>query len=123
MDDIDKTRAMHLRDVSIANFRSCRDTALRLQKNLTVLVGENNAGKSNVIDALRLSTVPLSKRRTRYFEVDDVARDHPRDAVTIETTFADLTEFQAAHYIAAYDMSDQTATYRTTFTPDVDSPP
>jgi len=93
-----------------------------LQKNLTVLVGENNAGKSNVIDALRLSTVPLSKRRNRYFEVDDVGRDRPRDPVIIDATFADLTEFQAAHYIAAYDISDQTATYRTTFTPNVEYP-
>lgn len=40
----------------------------------------------------------------------------------IDTCFEGLTQFQAAHYIAAYDMADKTATYRTTFTPDLVNP-
>ncbi|TVP36263.1 hypothetical protein A3L22_29795 [Streptomyces griseus subsp. griseus] len=39
---------------------------------MTVLVGENNAGKSSVIDALRLLTDPLDGRRMRYFEEADI---------------------------------------------------
>ncbi|WP_330327852.1 ATP-dependent nuclease [Streptomyces pseudovenezuelae] len=45
-----------------------------LRRGVTVVVGENNAGKSNFIDALRLLTDPLDGRRNRWWEVDDV---HP----------------------------------------------
>lgn len=113
--------AMYLHQVRISNFRSCIDTTVTLQPDITILVGENNAGKSNIIEALRLSTVPLSRRRTRYFELDDVNRSNP-DPVLFESTFANLTEFQAAHYIAAYDMTTETATYRTTYTPNFTKP-
>lgn len=65
---------MYLSVARIHNFRSCRSVEVEPQPDLTVLVGENNAGKSNVIDALRLATVPLTGRRSRYFEVEDLTR-------------------------------------------------
>ncbi len=68
--------AMWLREVTIEKFRSCCDATVRLRPSLTVLVGENNAGKSNVIEALRLAISPLSGRRVRYFEPEDVTRQH-----------------------------------------------
>jgi len=46
-------------------FRSCYDSTVTFQPGLTLIVGENNSGKSNVIDAIRLATSPLSRRRTR----------------------------------------------------------
>lgn len=48
-------RGMYLRELSVKNFRSCYDTVVRFREDLTVLVGENNSGKSNVVDALRLA--------------------------------------------------------------------
>jgi putative ATP-dependent endonuclease of OLD family len=39
-----------------------------------VLVGENNGGKSNIIDAMRLLTLPLNGRRERYPEDEDLRR-------------------------------------------------
>ena len=50
-------------DVALSNFRSCYDTTVTFQPTLTLLVGENNSGKSNVIEALRLATAPLNLRR------------------------------------------------------------
>ncbi len=115
---------MHLREVKISNFRSSADTTVLLQPDITILVGENNAGKSNIIEALRLSTVPLNRRRTRYFELDDVFRGTVDGAyrVVIENEYANLSDFQAAHYIAAFDMKTETATYRTTYLPNADNP-
>jgi len=55
---------MYLSRFTIRRFRSCRSVEVQLQPALTLLVGENNAGKSNVIEALRLATLPLSGRRT-----------------------------------------------------------
>jgi putative ATP-dependent endonuclease of the OLD family len=61
-------QGMYLSVLRLANFRSCYDTTVELRPTLTLLVGENNSGKSNVVEALRLATTPLNLRRTRYFE-------------------------------------------------------
>ena len=76
------TLGMYLSTLRLSNFRSCYDTTIELQPALTLLVGENNSGKSNVIEALRLTTAPLNLRRTRYFEADDLS--HGRETGTIE---------------------------------------
>jgi putative ATP-dependent endonuclease of the OLD family len=65
---------MHLSELRIRGFRSCEYVAVHLQKDLTVLVGENNGGKTNVIDAIRLLTAPLNGRRDRYPEEQDLRR-------------------------------------------------
>ncbi|MFE2060609.1 ATP-dependent endonuclease [Streptomyces sp. NPDC059446] len=48
------------------------DTDVALRPGVTVVVGENNAGKSNFIDVLRLLTDPLDDRRTRWWDAEDV---------------------------------------------------
>lgn len=72
---------MYLSTLRLSNFRSCYQTT-ELQLTLTLLVGENNSGKSNVIEALRLATVPLNLRRTRYFEADDLS--HGQEGVLLD---------------------------------------
>lgn len=99
--------AMHLAKVKIDGFRSCRSVEVPLQPTLTLLVGENNAGKSNIIEALRLATPPLSGRRTRYFEVEDVNRtwDTP---VEFTLTFDGASKFQQAHFVGGVDLNTGT---------------
>ncbi|MEV6175492.1 AAA family ATPase [Streptomyces sp. NPDC051954] len=55
-------------------FRSCEQVRIPLRPEVTILVGENNAGKSSVIDAMRLLTDPLDGRRVRYFEEADALK-------------------------------------------------
>ena len=69
---------MYLKSLGLTNFRSCLDTKISFQSDLTVLVGENNGGKSNVIDAIRLLTLPLNGRRDRYPEDDDLLSASPK---------------------------------------------
>jgi predicted ATP-dependent endonuclease of OLD family len=45
---------MLLDKLRLNNFRSFEDEQICFVKDLTILVGENNGGKSNTIDALRL---------------------------------------------------------------------
>jgi putative ATP-dependent endonuclease of the OLD family len=71
---------MYLRTLRLSNFRSCYDTAVELRPSLTLLVGENNSGKSNVIEALRLATPQLNLRRTRFFELDDISHGRSQGA-------------------------------------------
>jgi putative ATP-dependent endonuclease of OLD family len=65
---------MYLSSLTVERFRSCEKTVVDFQDDLTVLVGENNGGKSNIIDALRLLTLPLNGRRERYPEDEDLRR-------------------------------------------------
>ena len=83
---------MHLDVLKIECFRSCLSATINLQPDLTVLVGENNGGKSNIVDALRLLTIPLNGRRDRYPEDDDIRRDSAELMFTIEGRFSGLSD-------------------------------
>lgn len=102
---LERESSFWLKHIEVKNFRSCVSTDVKLQPGLTLLVGENNAGKSNIIDALRLALPPKSGRRTRYFEASDSSRStdgNPR----IDLTFADPTDFQKGLYIGALDLQN-----------------
>ena len=45
---------MHITTLKIKNFRAIENLELNLNKGLNVLIGENNSGKTSVIDLLRL---------------------------------------------------------------------
>jgi putative ATP-dependent endonuclease of OLD family len=76
----------------LQRFRSCADVTIKLRPDLTVLVGENNGGKSNIVDAFRLLILPLNGRRDRYPEDDDLRRGSTEDNFTIEGRFAGLSD-------------------------------
>ncbi|MCX5314786.1 ATP-dependent endonuclease [Streptomyces sp. NBC_00154] len=67
---------MYLSQLHLQGFRTAADTKISFQPGVTVLVGENNAGKSNVMDALRHLTQPLDPReRSLYPSREDLHRD------------------------------------------------
>ncbi len=112
---------MYLASLHLRNFRSCRDVTIKLQPGLTLIVGDNNSGKSNVIDAARLLTAPLSGRRVRYLETDDVSFGGT-GPTEIVGEFDGLTRFQRGQYIGALDVRTNKAFYVTRFRPDEDIP-
>jgi recombinational DNA repair ATPase RecF len=63
---------MYLKTLTLSNFRSFGQSEILLCKDLTMLVGENNGGRSNAIDAIKLLTAPLGGRRELYCETTDV---------------------------------------------------
>ena len=83
---------MQLERLRIKRFRSCSDVTVYVQPDLTVLVGENNGGKSNIISAIRLLTLPLNRRRERYPEDDDLRRGSTETTFTIEGCFSGLSD-------------------------------
>jgi predicted ATP-binding protein involved in virulence len=70
-------------------------------KDLTILVGENNGGKSNTIDALRLITTPLSGRREIYCESSDIRFGGAELKFEVQATFSDLSVPQQRRLISA----------------------
>jgi putative ATP-dependent endonuclease of the OLD family len=92
---------MYLKSAKLKDFRSFDSGEIDFQKDLTVLVGENNGGKSNVIDALRLLTLPLGGRREIYCEPTDVRFQSGSDHFELEAHYADLSTGQQGRFISA----------------------
>lgn len=93
--------AMYLKTISLRNFRSFDSGEIALQKDLTVFVGENNGGKSNAIDAIRLLTQPLGGRREIYCEPTDVRSPSQNEGFELEAVFSDLSVGQQGRMISA----------------------
>ncbi len=99
---------MYLSSAKLKNFRSFDDCEIDFQPDLTVLVGENNGGKSNAIDAIRLLTIPLGGRREIYCEATDVRFQSATPHFELEAHFSDLTTGQQGRLISA--VTDTTLT-------------
>ncbi len=92
---------MHLTSLDLENFRSFSQERVVLESRLTVLVGENNGGKSNIIDAIRLISTPLGGRRELYCEQTDIRFDSSARAFEIIATFAGLSPPQQGRLLSA----------------------
>ena len=85
---------MRITAVRIRNFRGIKSLDLELGP-VTVLIGENNSGKTSVLDALRLCLRDLGPRRRLVFDAldfhlgDRTADPSLADPIEIEVTFAD----------------------------------
>ncbi len=108
---------MYLKKIAITNFRSFDEgVEIPLCSNLTIFVGENNGGKSNAIDAIRLVTQPLGGRRDIYCEDSDVRRGSNANGFIIEASFAKLSPAQQGRFLSAVsDETLETATFRLKF--------
>ncbi|QLH21817.1 ATP-dependent endonuclease [Streptomyces sp. Rer75] len=110
---------MYLRQLGIKNFRSCYEIEVDFQPGITLLVGENNSGKSNVIEALRLATTPLNRRATRWFDEVDLSHGREGHEAQFRATYDELSTAQRAHYITALDVESNQAAYTTMYKRDM----
>lgn len=92
---------MYLDKLMLNNFRSFAESEIPLCKDLTLLVGENNGGKSNAIDAIRLLTAPLGGRREIYCEPTDIRFGSTERKFELTATFAELSPAQQGRMISA----------------------
>ena len=92
---------MYLKTLTVNNFRSFERSEIPLCSDLTILVGENNGGKSNAIDAIRLLTTPLGGRRELYCETTDIRFGSVKRQFEIIGCFKDLSPPQQGRLISA----------------------
>lgn len=69
---------MRLSKMSIDNFRGIEHAEIELDRDVTVLVGENNTGKTSVLEALRLCLDVVKSDKTCNFSEFDFFRDETR---------------------------------------------
>lgn len=88
---------MHLSEVELRNFRSCQEVTVQLFPELTVLTGGNNAGKSTVVDALRILTDPLGGGRTPWLSDGDVSTE--ASGCRLQVTLSGIAREQSGTYL------------------------
>jgi len=90
-------RGMQISKVRIENFRGLRELELDFDST-TILIGENNSGKTSVLDALRLCLRELGPRRRVVFDsfdfhlVDGDAEPHSANPILVEICFSEYSE-------------------------------
>jgi putative ATP-dependent endonuclease of the OLD family len=89
---------MRLLNLHIRNFRKIEDLFVTFPKGLTVIVGENNAGKTAIIDALRLMLFSSRDFEALRLNEDDFRRGSENAAIEISCTFCDLSDTDEVHF-------------------------
>ena len=63
---------MKITKISIKSYRSCKTTIFSPNEELTVLIGPNGSGKTNILSAIKLLSSLLDvRRRTNYIEGEE----------------------------------------------------
>lgn len=78
---------MHISRIKISNFRIFENIDLKLNKGLNLLVGENDSGKTALIDAIRYTLGTNSNDRTYLKEEDFFGESNE---LSIQITFSDV---------------------------------
>ena len=99
---------MQLSKVEIRNFRSFKSLTLDLQPGLNVLVGRNNTGKTNILNAIRHALGPSASRgESLWLERDDffraTAASLPATSMSVTLTFAGLSDQQRSQFFEIVD--------------------
>jgi putative ATP-dependent endonuclease of OLD family len=104
---------MYLSSVEIKNFRSLEELKVEFRPGLNVIVGRNNTGKTNLLQAIRHALGPNASRgEALWLERDDFYKDSIGAAmdrtISVVLTFSGLTETQRAHFyeIVDFDLAD-----------------
>lgn len=98
---------MYLGNIKIENFRRFKLLDLEFQSGLNLLVGENDSGKSSIIDAIKFITGTHSNDWTKL-DKDDFYTDGKIRAkeLKIVCTFYDLNSDEAAAFLEWLSISD-----------------
>lgn len=93
---------MYISDIKIQNFRMFHNLELKLNNGLNVFVGENNSGKTAILDAIRYV---LDTNSSEYLNIDrenDFYEDNSgnvANAFSIKLTFANLSQNNEATFL------------------------
>ena len=89
---------MWLRELQIRNFRKIDALTVSFPRGLTVLVGENNSGKSTIIDALRLMLFSSRDFDSLRLTEDDFRADTDHVPIELSCRFTGLEDDDEVHF-------------------------
>ncbi|MFC3909667.1 ATP-dependent endonuclease [Legionella dresdenensis] len=91
---------MYLAKLAIKNFRSMSSCEINFQIGLNIIVGENNIGKSTVIDALRALLPSIDQQNPSLTDLD-ICSENPESPIEFAYIFDGLTKNEEAIFIEA----------------------
>ncbi len=100
---------MYLNKLHIKNFRCIEDLTLDFKKGVNILIGENNTGKTAIIDALRLALSIGSERRNIYVSTGGFFINRfgeQTNEIQFDLTFCDLTEEELGLFVEMLSLED-----------------
>jgi putative ATP-dependent endonuclease of the OLD family len=89
---------MRLRELKIKNFRKIEDLTVSFPVGLSVIVGENNVGKTAIIDALRLMLFAGRDYDALRLDEDDFTTGKDYSPIEISCTFCDQNDEDEVHF-------------------------
>ena len=89
---------MWLRELQIRNFRKIDALTVSFPRGLTVLVGENNSGKTTIIDALRLMLFSSRDLDSLRLTEDDFRAGTEHAPIEISCRFTGLDDDDEVHF-------------------------
>ena len=89
---------MWLRELQIRNFRKIDVLTMSFPRGLTVLVGENNSGKTTIIDALRLMLFSSRDLDSLRLTEDDFRAGTEHAPIEISCRFTGLEDEDEVHF-------------------------
>ncbi len=75
---------MHLNKIKIENFRSIESHEVELDQDVTVFIGENNSGKTSVLEALRFGLITIKSGKICNFSGYDFYRNEECDNLSLD---------------------------------------
>jgi DNA replication and repair protein RecF len=75
---------MHLKKLSLVNFKNYEETELEFSPKINSLVGNNGVGKTNILDAIHY----LSLTKSFFNNIDSISIRHGEDYFIINGTFS-----------------------------------
>lgn len=91
---------MQLSELYIENFKSIEETRIESVEDLSVLVGKNDAGKSAVLEAVRMFLREKGKPEINQFHMGN------EDDIVISGTFTDVPSDLAENLCSSVELSD-----------------
>ena len=73
--------------IQIKNYRSCHETTLELQPDLSVLIGPNGSGKTTILKACLLILELLNDRRSRHLGYREYEKEPATDECQLKIWF------------------------------------
>ena len=90
---------MRLNKIKIENFRGIASLEVELDRNITVLIGENNSGKTTVLEALRFGLETIKSEKTCNFSEHDFHRNNEcKDLLSSKPIFLTFSFLESEEY-------------------------
>jgi putative ATP-dependent endonuclease of OLD family len=105
------SEGVYLSEIQIQNFRGISSLSVEFHRGVNVLIGENRACKTAVLDALRLCLGYALERRDIYIQSEDFfidAESVQASAIDFQLTFAGPSLFQQGIFLELLSMSSGT---------------